>query len=297
MSETVAAVVVTFNRCELLCECIAALMAQRRALDMLYVIDNASTDRTHELLSERGYLANPKITYTRLPTNIGGAGGFNEGMKRAFEDGHEWIWVMDDDAEAPPNLCETLLRKAASYDAKIICPLIVRKDGTVQNYHHKLLRRGFIRLQEISAIPETDTVDQLGQSAVTLDANAFVGPLFHRDVIQSIGLPKSEFFIWGDDTEYTYRASTNGFMIILATEATIFHKDKATFISGMLSPGLYWKMHHRVKNKIYFLRHYVGLHSAFLYAARVGLSILSPKTNLSLYKVKVRGVIAGFKIQ
>ena len=46
MPETVAAVVVTFNRSRLLLECLQALLTQTRPIDRIILVDNASTDGT-----------------------------------------------------------------------------------------------------------------------------------------------------------------------------------------------------------------------------------------------------------
>jgi rhamnopyranosyl-N-acetylglucosaminyl-diphospho-decaprenol beta-1,3/1,4-galactofuranosyltransferase len=94
---SVAAVVVTFNRKELLCECLDALLAQTYPVSRIVLIDNASSDGTAELLAEKGYLENEIFDYLRLPVNSGGAGGFHEGVKRAFEAGFDWLWLMDDE--------------------------------------------------------------------------------------------------------------------------------------------------------------------------------------------------------
>jgi rhamnopyranosyl-N-acetylglucosaminyl-diphospho-decaprenol beta-1,3/1,4-galactofuranosyltransferase len=91
MHQTVAAVVVTYNRSRLLLECLDALLRQTRPVDKIVLIDNASTDGTVEVLRSRGYLANPKIDYQRSEFNSGGAGGFHDGMKRAHELGFDWI--------------------------------------------------------------------------------------------------------------------------------------------------------------------------------------------------------------
>lgn len=86
----VAAVVVTYNRKELLRECLNALLNQTRPLDEIIVIDNASTDGTQEMIAKEF----PYITYVLMSENIGGAGGFHEGMKLAYEKGYDWIWVF-----------------------------------------------------------------------------------------------------------------------------------------------------------------------------------------------------------
>jgi len=97
--ETVAAVVVTYNRKHLLKECLDALLAQTRPIDAIIVMDNASTDGTPEFLEAQGYLTNPIIDYVRLSENTGGAGGFHYGVKRGYEQGFDWLWLMDDDVK------------------------------------------------------------------------------------------------------------------------------------------------------------------------------------------------------
>src|ERR1700721_1928998 len=99
ISSTNAAVVVTFNRKELLSECLDALLGQSRQLDAIFIVNNASSDGTKLHLQERGYFDNPAIRYIELAYNMGGAGGFHAGMDAAHKAGFDWVWVMDDDTE------------------------------------------------------------------------------------------------------------------------------------------------------------------------------------------------------
>src|ERR1700761_1080776 len=129
MTETVAAVLVTFNRAELLLNCLDALMRQKRRLDRIFIIDNASTDGTREKLQRAGWLDNPAVEYVGMTENTGGAGGFHEGTKRAFEAGYDWLWLMDDDVLAHDDCLEKLLSVGHELgDARILCPN--RYEGT-----------------------------------------------------------------------------------------------------------------------------------------------------------------------
>jgi len=101
----VAAVVVTYNRKDLLIQCIEALLNQTRPPDEIIVVDNSSTDGTYQIIPHRF----PHVTYVRLPENIGGSGGFHEGMKLAHEKGYDCIWVMDDDATPEVNALKYLI--------------------------------------------------------------------------------------------------------------------------------------------------------------------------------------------
>jgi len=144
-------------------ECLEVLRQQTRHLDAIYLIDNASTDGTPELLLEKGYISElpPKdinepwekelkisnftdgkyiiLHYVRMHRNSGVAGGFYEGVKRGYEKGYDWLWLMDDDAEAKPDALEKLF--IYKKEGLCLCPLIIRHDGKYQFYHHKIVNK------------------------------------------------------------------------------------------------------------------------------------------------------------
>src|SRR6218665_3123179 len=79
------AIVVTYNRKELLRECVTALLRSR--VDQILVVDNASSDQTGSLFEQGAEFFDPRVTYMRLRKNEGGAGGFYWGTRYAFENG------------------------------------------------------------------------------------------------------------------------------------------------------------------------------------------------------------------
>ncbi len=96
----ICAVVVTFNRKQLLVRSLNSIISQRNAvLNKIIIIDNASTDGTEIYLHEKGMFVNNniEIEYVRLQSNLGGAGGFNKGLSIAFDQQYDYCWVMDDD--------------------------------------------------------------------------------------------------------------------------------------------------------------------------------------------------------
>lgn len=98
----IAAVIVTYNRLDMLKEVLDAFDNQIKQPDYLIVVNNASTDNTSEFLelwSKRGSMSKIVITTSE---NIGGSGGFYVGTEKAIQLGADWIWVSDDDAI--PNL-------------------------------------------------------------------------------------------------------------------------------------------------------------------------------------------------
>lgn len=206
-TRTIAAVVVTFNRKALLIECLQALLEQTYPLDRIYVIDQGSTDGTETALGTSGLLKSSKIEYSRSERNTGGAGGFHRGMYAAYTAQFEWIWVMDDDAIAAPDALERMLPLTQT-DVVAVANTKIRKDGVIDTSHFRIHHES----------------KAFSGYAPALSFSSFVGLLVARQAIDSIGLPRAEFFLMYDDNEYCRRLRTAG-KILLAKDSIILHKE------------------------------------------------------------------------
>jgi GT2 family glycosyltransferase len=221
---TIAAVVVTFNRKLLLIECLNALLAQTRPMDKIYLIDNASSDGTQALLEEHNLLNHPLIDYRLMTENLGGAGGFYEGIKAAHEDGYDWIWVMDDDAEACIDAAEKLEPYFNKPGVIAVCPILKDADNNIEIKNH---RGWFIPFSQKGGLVKPVLQNDLKKvDALIINQCSFVGLCFASKAINAIGLPKKDFFIHYDDTEFCNRLSRIG-QIWLITKSCIRHKEAA----------------------------------------------------------------------
>ena len=97
MQKKVTAVIVTYNRLTLLKSSLAKVLSQTTtALKHVIVINGASTDGTHEYLDT---LNDDRLLVVHLEKNLGGAGGFNQGIRQFYEQTRDnFVWVMDDDS-------------------------------------------------------------------------------------------------------------------------------------------------------------------------------------------------------
>lgn len=198
MSKKVEAVVVTYNRKALLQECIDAILNQTVSVEKLILIDNNSTDGTEEFLKKEGYMENPIVEYIKLPENIGGAGGFHEGMKKAREHKPDWVWIMDDDTVPTATCLEELLNAQEIIKGKVsFLASAVRGINNEAMNVPKLSRKQFSKY--------TDWYEYLDQGIVQIVKATFVSLLINIEAINKCGLPWKEFFLWGDDSEYTQR--------------------------------------------------------------------------------------------
>lgn len=194
MNNKVAAVVVTYNRKQLLQKNIKALLAQtyKKFLDIL-IIDNASTDSTKESIQH--YIDNKDIIYINTGKNLGGAGGFNFGMRRAVELNYKFMWIMDDDTVPTPTALEELLKedKKLNGDYGFLSSKVLWKDNSICKMNIQK-RTKWQRMRNFDNIQN-------------IQYASFVSFFVPTNVVKKVGLPYKEFFIWSDDWEYSRRIS------------------------------------------------------------------------------------------
>ena len=193
----IAAVVVTYNRLDLLRQCVEALRSQTEACDIL-VVNNASTDGTDRWLDEQ-----QDVNSRNTGSNLGGAGGFNYGMRWAVETGYEYVWVMDDDTLPEPDALEKLLEADRILDGKYgwLSSVALWTDGSECKMNRQKLKGSF---HEYSPL--------LRHGLIQAEQATFVSLFLRSDIVHRFGLPIKEYFIWGDDIEYTRRIAVRGGM-------------------------------------------------------------------------------------
>jgi rhamnopyranosyl-N-acetylglucosaminyl-diphospho-decaprenol beta-1,3/1,4-galactofuranosyltransferase len=192
--ERVCAVVVTRDRRDILRRCLSALRDERRAPDAILVVDNASSDGTTEMLCADF----PEAEVLRLTTNVGGAGGFRRGMERAYANGYDWLWLMDDDTIASGNTLGSLLEGAAR--ARHGPPLLVSSQVRWKDERLHPMNAPWPRWRQRGELAEG-----VADGLLLLRYTTFVSVAIHRHAIDRFGLPLEHYFIWGDDIEFTAR--------------------------------------------------------------------------------------------
>jgi len=212
MYNKIVAVIVTYNRKDLLIECLDNLLNQTYDAFDILIIDNHSTDQTKDAIVH--YLENPRIIYKDTGSNLGGAGGFQYGIKEAFNMKYEYVWLMDDDSLPKP---EALLKLVEAYKKLdhpgFLSSKVLWTDG-------KLCK---INVQRSSL---TKNITEFNEKYIPAAIASFVSLYVSMDVIKDVGLPIKEFFIWTDDWEYTRRISLK-YKCYVVTDSEVIHKTKS----------------------------------------------------------------------
>ncbi|MFH4354750.1 MAG: glycosyltransferase family 2 protein [Neisseriaceae bacterium] len=291
----VCAVVVTYNRKELLEVCLAALKRQTTSLDRIYIVDNASTDGTVSWLRERGWLnLDSPCEVIRLEKNLGGAGGFHEGIKKAYEEGFEQIWLMDDDGYPADDSLARLL----DYCEEGVClgSLVLDADKPEQLCFPIRLPR--------QARPINDLEDKRLQAFKVLDGVIipFNGVLLSRALVNLYGYPRSEYFIWGDDMEYVWRLQANGVRLRTVVEAHFYHPREASLGTPMAfgfarfndTPSEL-KLYCMSRNNTANLCHYKGYLAFLFFMSKCLWFYTITQPNRKKLTIALRGIWDGLK--
>lgn len=192
MNKTLA-VVVTYNRAEKLKNCLFSLKNQTfKAFDIL-VVNNASTDETAEVLEKEG-----GVIVMNEEKNVGGAGGFYDGMQYGVKNGYEYLWLMDDDVVPHENALEKLFEADENLQGEygFLSSLALFTDGMPAVMNNHLLK------SKIS----TDNIIRAGEETyVNVLSATFVSFFIKTEKVKEYGYPVKEMFLWSDDTEYSTR--------------------------------------------------------------------------------------------
>ncbi|MGN6324973.1 glycosyltransferase [Pseudolysinimonas sp.] len=233
------AVVVAYNRRDLLLECLDALARQSRAVDAVVVVDNASTDGGGEAARH----AHGSVDLVTLRANTGGAGGFAAGMRRALESHDpDLVWLMDDDTIPTETALAELLRVHVAHPGlRILGSKAVWTDGSEHPMNTPKPRLGAGSASRAQAA-------RFG--AIPIRSASFVSMLVDADAIREHGLPIADYFIWNDDFEYSTRLLRRGEGWYVPTSVVV-HKTK-TFGSSDADPGE--RFYYEVRNKLWLFR-------------------------------------------
>ncbi len=256
---SVAAIVVTRNRPALLKRCLGAIDAQTYPVSYLVVVDNASEQPTRQLLAAETARRDASFQLIQLEENTGGAGGFHAGMRASLALPCTHMWLMDDDCEPDSHALEELIAAAAVVgEDSVLGGNIFDLNGESINVQPIALRVG------ANGVPQYPL--QLEYGLIEMCTLTFVSFFIATRIVHKVGLPLKEFFIWGDDTEYSLR---------IARFARLYQVGKSKIVhlkSGQASQNIFkerayekiWQYRLYYRNMIYVIVKYDGVFSTAL---------------------------------
>lgn len=263
---SIAAVVLTYNRRDLVEECLKAILAQTIPVHRIVVIDNGSSDGTAEMLTQNW---SDQIELHILPRNIGAAGGFNTGIRMAYRAQADGIWVMDDDVIPDPDALEKLIGADALLRERNIDPPFVvstarTPTGIITNVPDIDLSRNSLSYQNWPELLE--------HCLVPVRRATFVSILMPRATLDEFGLPIASMFIWGEDTEYTARITREraGYLVGNSRAVHVRQLDGKLDIRTEVNPTRIGYHYYFLRNQAYNVRRYQSKRALVRHVARQG---------------------------
>jgi GT2 family glycosyltransferase len=289
----VFAVVYTYNRKELVAQCLASIAEQRVPPEHIILVDNGCTDGTRDYLVARGLLSDPHIDYVRLEENTGAAGGLRAGIARAYSRGCDWVWVMDDDVICRP---ETLERLRDAYETNFDDPTklgflvsrLIGPDGHVNNVPQIDDRRDF-------ASNHSDWSQFLHNGLVKLRIATMTSILLPRSTLAQFGAPLSDFFIWGEDTDYTLRISREraGYLVGGSVAVHLRGVPGDLDILNETEPRRIKNFYYLYRNTAYLRRTYWPRHGYCLFLGKAMLQLVRALTGREPRWLRAWTILAG----
>ncbi len=244
----VAAVIVTCNRKQQLCDLLDDFMNQKQKVDGIFVIDNASEDGTVEHVK----INFPFVQMIELENNSGQFGGQEIGVKTALEQGYDAVWLVDDDARLDVNAFWQLMnavemhdeiRKAVIWSSNITPedkyftePVCVKVEGEWKTYN-KFLPELNDKIYETGCGPN-------------------IGIYIHRSVIEHVGPPRADMVFCGEG-EFITRVQDGGFKLFRCFSSVLYHKrhmfHEVKFLgrTRFVCKTTPWHTYYEMRNRIF----------------------------------------------
>ena len=234
-------VLVTYNRLDKLKISLDCYDKQTYLPEYVLVVNNNSTDDTKKYLEtwKKKKTKYDKIVLN-LPSNIGGSGGFHEGLKKSLDLPADWIWVADDDAFPKLDCFEKAneyLSKNKEENISAICGKVLNR-GKIDLTHRRKIKN--ILCFPLQIIPGKKNYEK---DQFEIHLFSYVGTFISKEKMKKVGITKKDYFIYNDDSEHSYRLSKVGKIFCIPT-IEIIHDGPQV----LTKDGVNWKFYYSVRN-------------------------------------------------
>ena len=273
----VAAIIVSYNPDSNLFDSINLLLNQ---VEKVIIVDNGSKEKYVKYIKS---INEDKIEIILNKENLGVATALNIGVRKALENGYEWILTMDQDSKASPDM--------------------VKKMFNVYNSINREERKDILSIfpnfvdERIQSIEENSNMN----SYEYVDADITSGNLLRKEVFEKVGFFDDSLFIDLVDTDFCMRLNEKGIKMIKIRDAVLYHSlGESKTIKGILgsfntSNHSALRRYYMTRNRFYIWEKYKGLNSFTLnrdkklFKKEFVKIILGEKDKVNKIKMVLRG--------
>jgi len=230
LPKTVYILVLNWNGWKDTNDCLASLKKLNYDRWKVVVIDNASTDDSAARIHERF----PEVEIVQLEGNLGYAKGNNSGIRLALERGAEYVWLLNNDTTVDSEALRAMVHLAEEnprIGAVGSAVYYASQPNRVQAWGGGYVDFRLGRARHFTG-PVADTeIEFLTGTSL----------LLRRPILESLGLLDEGFFMYWEDTDYSFRLREAGLQLAVAPQSKIFHKGSASFKSNALLDNYFTK--------------------------------------------------------
>ncbi len=287
----IVAIIVNWNRKELLSEAISSLVEDGYSNIKIVVVDNASADDSIEMVRSIW----PDVFIIENAQNLGYSKGNNQGIEVAHQLGADFLLFLNNDATIKPGcLTELISIFKADPECGAASPFIVYADkpdliwfggGEVSLWNGRVSHK-HIRTKFIPVLYHTETTEYITGCALLVRGIA----------IREIGGFDERFTLYNEDVDLCLRFRKAGWSLKVTPLALALHQVSAS-TGGGLSP---LKAFYRARSTAILMKKWIPwwVWGILPIAGFVGLLIVSIglilKRQASIAKALWQGVINGF---
>jgi GT2 family glycosyltransferase len=306
----ICSVIVSYdNRFNLLSRVVNSLLNER--IDKIVIVDNGSVDESRLKIEAMQSKYKSTIIVHRLDHNEGSAKGFKKGLEVAVCTDCDFIWILDDDNNPVQGALSSLKNFWISNvdrnktDITALCSLrsgrpnfldAVKKNDarlilqTKNNFAGFHIRNFFLKLKE-RLLPSPRHANDGMAPALKLNATAYGGLFFHKNLLQHIQLPDENYVLYSDDFAFTYQIPLNGGEIWLVSASKVEDLEASHYLP-LRKKFLYHSVfdaktdatvYYSFRNSIYFSKKYLLDNHAVRFINKM----------LFLLMISVMGVLRG----
>lgn len=291
-TKKIGVVTVTFNSATVLDEFMHSTLAQSHRNFVLYVIDNASTDNTLEVLAA---YRDPRIVLIDNKDNRGVAEGNNQGIRKALEDGCDEVLLINNDTRYDNTLFARMLAAAERHGADMLVPKMMYHDP-----ENMIWCAGgrFDPLRACKTVHFGDREVDRGQfdQARRITYAPTCCMLVKAAVFNRLGLMDKNYFVYYDDTDFCMRAQAQGVSLWYDPDGVLYHKV-SSLTGGETSD---FSIRICTRNKVYFiLKHYsapVALFWLLVYQLQFIGRFAARLDGAAVYRKKLRSFRLGIQM-
>jgi len=274
-------VIVTYgNRFHLLKKVIERCVEEK--VDKIIVVDNNSPPESRENIKKlEKNIPNLEVIY--LDENKGSAGGYKIGLQKAYDDEEcEFIWLLDDDnkpekgslkilkdfwkelkvKEKEKNVALLSYRPQFSYYKETVLKnderILIGRINSFFGFH--ILDLPYIIIRFLKRVLYRENINKYPNEKDwgVVPVAPYGGLFFHKKLIDIIGYPMEEFFLYYDDFEYTYRITKKGGKIYLILNSIVKDLEKNWAAVGRMTifhdynEGPKMRVYYGARNRVYF---------------------------------------------